>query len=204
MMKVLTLAFVSVLSASVAQAQIVPDRTLPQNTEAVTKDNVTTITGGTQTNQNLFHSFEQFSLPNGVEAFFNNAPEITNIFTRVTGSLPSTINGLIRANGVANLFFLNPNGILFGPNATLDIGGSFLATTANSIQFNDGGQFSALASSSTSLLSLNVPIGLGFGSNSHSIRLQGAGHNLTLENPLLSPVVGEGATNGLQTEKGSL
>ncbi|ARV61007.1 hypothetical protein BZZ01_22415 [Nostocales cyanobacterium HT-58-2] len=147
---------VSAFSSDSAIAQIVPDGTLPNNSSVTTQDNIRVITGGTQAGSNLFHSFQEFSIPTGSTAYFNNGLDIQNIISRVTGKSISNIDGILRANGKANLFFMNPNGIIFGRDAKLDIGGSFLATTANAIQFGNQGLFRATSvEASSSLLSVN-------------------------------------------------
>jgi filamentous hemagglutinin family protein len=163
-------------------AQPIPDGTLGVESSVVTPKVINgipsdQIDGGAIRGANLFHSFEQFSVITGHTAYFNNTPDIKNIISRVTGGAVSNIDGSIRTNGTANVFLLNPNGIIFGPNASLDIRGSFLASTASSLDFADGTQFSATAPQTTPLLTVSVPIGLQFGTAAGSIRNQSRATN---------------------------
>jgi filamentous hemagglutinin family protein len=201
---VLTTSLVSALLwVQPIAAQIVPDTTLPVGERSqVTGNPNMQIDGGARRGGNLFHSFSQFSVPTGGSAYFNNAVDVQNIFSRVTGGAVSNIDGVIRANGTANLFLLNPNGILFGPNARLNIGGSFVATTADSINFADNFQYSATNPQTLPLLTVSVPTGLQMGANPGRIEVQGTGYDLSLAVPIFSPIIRGGSTAGLRVPIG--
>ncbi|MBP0017767.1 MAG: filamentous hemagglutinin N-terminal domain-containing protein [Cyanobacteria bacterium SBLK] len=190
-------------SASAAQAQIVPDGTLGGESSQLNPhvdlngQLVDLIEGGAIRGNNLFHSFLEFNVNEGQRAYFSNPTDIFNIFSRVTGGHPSQILGTLGVNGGANLFLLNPNGILFGAHARLDIRGSFVATTADRFMFGNGLEYSAIAPQSPSpLLTINITPGLQYGSHGGQITNRGiletggdlllAGGNLDLQGQLLA------------------
>ncbi len=153
-------------ATSPARAQIVPDVTLGSKNSTVkpNKDlRSDQIDGGVVRGTNLFHSFREFNIEKGRGVYFTNPDGIENIISRVTGGRHSKILGTLGVLGNANLFLLNPNGILFGRNARLDVRGSFLASTANSLKFAGGKQFSTVAPQTPPLLTVSVPVGLQFG-----------------------------------------
>jgi filamentous hemagglutinin family protein len=128
------------------------------------------ITGGARPNNGttLFHSFGDFSLGTPESAnFLNDSPGLAtaNILSRVTGGNPSNIFGTIDTSGFpgANLFLMNPAGILFGPTAQLNVAGSFHATTADYIGLADGTHFNAIPSAGAdALLTAAAPSAFGF------------------------------------------
>src|SRR5436309_233316 len=125
------------------------------------------ISGGTIRGTNQFHSLGLFNVGTLDVATFNGPNGIVNILTRVTGGVRSDIDGTIRTTiPGANLFLMNPSGIMFGPNASLDIGatlsppqpGSFFATTANYLRLADGMGFSAIPNFAQDALLTSAPV----------------------------------------------
>ncbi|MEM6399762.1 MAG: filamentous hemagglutinin N-terminal domain-containing protein [Cyanobacteria bacterium P01_D01_bin.116] len=141
---------------NVATAQIIPDNTLGAESSRVLPNGaIDKIDGGALRDKNLFHSFKEFNINNGQSVYFNNPSGIENILTRVTGGNASNILGTLGVDGAANLFLINPTGIVFGENARLDLGGSFVGTTANRLQFGEQGDFSATNPQAPGLLTVN-------------------------------------------------
>jgi filamentous hemagglutinin family protein len=180
-------------------AQITPDGSVPTTVEQ-TEENMQ-INGGEREGNNLFHSFDEFSIPEGMEAIFENATDIENIFTRVTGESVSNIDGILSTQGDANFFFINPNGIVFGDNASLNVGGSFIASSADSIQFEDGSEFSATNPSEPILDLTGFPVGLNLGNNPGAIIVNGNGGQLTRDS-LSNPISKNTNVEGLQVQEG--
>ncbi|BAY60396.1 filamentous hemagglutinin-like protein [Calothrix brevissima NIES-22] len=153
----------SVLAQS---SNIVPDDTLKSESSLVEQNflglPIELIQGGAIRGVNLFHSFREFNISEGRSAYFiSPSADIQNILARVTGSNPSLIFGVLgtlQSDGSvsnANLFLINPNGIIFGKNGSLNVGGSFVATTANAVNFNHQGLFSASTPEVPQLLTIN-------------------------------------------------
>src|SRR5215510_159212 len=124
---------------------------------------------------NLFHSFGQFDLSNGESATFTGPNTIANIIGRVTGGSPSSIDGTIRSQMPgANFYLLNPSGVMFGPNASLDVSGSFHVSTADYLRLADGAKFFTHLAQ-TSVLSVAPPEAFGFlGRTPAPISMQGS------------------------------
>ncbi|WP_424102910.1 filamentous hemagglutinin N-terminal domain-containing protein [Moorena producens] len=168
----------SLLAATTALGQITPDNTLGNESSVVTPNvNVNgtlidLIEGGAIRESNLFHSFQDFNVAEFGRVYFGLPAGVANILSRVTGTNVSNILGTLGVLDNANLFLINPNGIVFGANSRLDIRGSFFGSTADSVLFDDGTVFSAKNSNGKPLLTINIPSGLQYGSNPGSITNQ--------------------------------
>ncbi|MGA0200311.1 MAG: filamentous hemagglutinin N-terminal domain-containing protein, partial [Prochlorotrichaceae cyanobacterium] len=146
---------------------------LPANAQSITADGTTPtqitetgsqidISGGTIAGPNQFHSFDQFGVPSGSTANFQAPQPVENVMGRVTGGNPSVIDGTVKVSGAeANLYLMNPAGMVFGKDATLDVPGSFNATSATGIGFEGGGEFRATGSNDYNQL-VNSPNSFNF------------------------------------------
>ncbi|HEY9606536.1 MAG TPA: CHAT domain-containing protein [Allocoleopsis sp.] len=133
----------TIAAAQAQSIQSAPDGT---GTVVIPNGQQLDISGGTLSKDgaNLFHSFEQFGLNSGQIANFLSNPQIRNIFGRVVSGNPSIIDGLIQVSGgTSNLLLMNPAGIIFGPNASLNVPAAFTATTATGIGFGENNWFNA-------------------------------------------------------------
>ncbi|MGB7444799.1 MAG: filamentous hemagglutinin N-terminal domain-containing protein, partial [Coleofasciculaceae cyanobacterium] len=155
------LSLAIILSSASVTAQIIPDNTLGTEASRVTDSvDFERIDGGAARGINLFHSFQEFNVLEEQQVYFANPTGIENILSRVTGANGSDIFGTLGVLGNANLFLINPNGIVFGPNAQLDVAGSFVGSTASGLDFPDGSNFSATNPEAPPLLTVNLTPGL--------------------------------------------
>src|SRR5215212_3954903 len=135
----------ALLAAAPVQAQIVTDGSVGPKVSLRGGEIKIGAELGSRRGDNLFHSFEKFGIATGQTATFTGPGTIKNVISRVTGGEISNIDGTLRSTvGQADLYFLNPAGVMFGPNATLDVPGSFHVSTAHELRFADGASFSAL------------------------------------------------------------
>ncbi|NUN64388.1 filamentous hemagglutinin N-terminal domain-containing protein [Pseudanabaena biceps] len=163
------LSLANLLIADHVLAQILPDQTTGTQVipnliiQGLSSD---LVQAGTLRGANLFHSFLELNVASDRGLYFSNPASVSNIFARVTGANPSNILGRLGVLGNANLFLLNPNGVLFGENSSLAIAGSLYVSTSDQLRFADGTTFSTNNPESSALLTSSIPVGLGFGTNS--------------------------------------
>lgn len=159
--RILTLALGGLIGAVCAEGGVVTDGSLGTATTLSGPNYAINANLGQTRGGNLFQSFSQFNLNLGERATFSGPASISTIIARVTGG-SSSIDGTISSsiNG-ANLYLLNPAGIMFGPNASLDVSGSFHATTADYLKLGTSGRFEATVNGSTSLTT-DPPSAFGF------------------------------------------
>jgi filamentous hemagglutinin family protein len=170
-------------------SQVISDQTLPIPTKVTPSGKIFEITEGTSVGHNLFHSFMNFSIQQGdIVQFINNNPIIQNVFARVTGTSESNISnidGTIQSGGLFqsfDLFLINSNGIIFGSQASLDLKGSFVATTAKAIGFGDKGNFGVsnpLTKNDLLLLTVNPSVFFFDQVRPNSILYESNGKNVT-------------------------
>jgi filamentous hemagglutinin family protein len=200
-----------VMESSVCYADVQSDNTVGTQVSSNTQAQLFQISGGSAIDQNLLHSFLNFSVETGWTAKFQlpSNTNILNVIARVTGADVSNINGTLAIDNVGypvNLFLINPNGIIFGPNSALNLSGSFIASTAESVDFSSGYRFSVKDSASPSpVLTLGVPVGLQFGTNPGPIVGQftesGSGLILASEKQTLALVGGAISLQGHQIDR---
>lgn len=176
---------ISVLSTLFSQniyAQIATDGSLGA---AVTLNDPNVQIGetlGTRVGNNLFHSFEIFNIASNGSATFTGS-NLDNVISRVTGGQPSQIDGVLRSEvSNANLFFINPAGVMFGSGSSVDVPAAFHLSTAAELRFSDNSVFSAVTSGD-STLSIAAPEAFGFFAASNNGNIEISGSQLNLNSP---------------------
>jgi filamentous hemagglutinin family protein len=188
------------LTQSTLYAEVILDGTLGFKNTLTGPNYLLDAKLGQQVGANLFHSFSEFNLTADESITFSGPENINNIINRVTGGNPSNINGgLYSTIPNANIYFLNPFGVVFGPNATLNIPGSFHVSTADILYLQEGGKFDAIKPSN-SLLTSAAPSAFGFLTNSSAdLSIQGSKLSISPRNTL-SIIGGQIKINQAQVE----
>lgn len=167
-------AIAAALAATPAFAQVATDGSVGARTTLAGPRYNVADTLGTRVGRNLVHSFSQFNIRAGEQATFTGFSVIDNIIARITGGSPSLIDGAVRVEMAgANLFLVNPSGLVFGPGASIDVPGAFYASTAQTMRFADGSVVDMRAASPVSLTAA-PPSAFGFDTAGAAITLQGA------------------------------
>ncbi len=155
-------AAIILLSPVHGDCQIVLDGTVGPSMSLAGADVVIGDDLGTTVGSNLFHSFSEFNVNTGQSATFSGPASITNIISRVTGASPSIIDGVLGTSiSGANMFLANPNGVVFGPNARIDVDGAFAVTSSGYIELGEVGRFDAI-DPAQSILTVDNPAAFGF------------------------------------------
>lgn len=143
-------------------AEITLDGSLGRSGALIGPDYAITADLGKQIGGNLFHSFRDFNLDQSESATFSGPNTINNVISRVTGGNRSQLNGTLRSTiPNADVYFLNPAGILFGEGAKLEVQGSFHASTADTLRLGSDGEFNA-SDIEKSVLTVAAPSAFGF------------------------------------------
>ncbi|MEA3187085.1 MAG: hypothetical protein QOD99_915 [Chthoniobacter sp.] len=163
-------------SASALHAGIVADGSLGPGSSLSGPNFSIPASLGKKAGPNLFHSFSTFNIAMGESATFSGPADVQNVLARVTGGSASSIDGLLRSTiANANFFLINPRGVMFGPNASVDVGGAFVVTTGDHVAFADGSRFNASPGATDAILTMAPPAAFGFlSAHSGVISMQGS------------------------------
>src|SRR5688572_29189882 len=158
-----TIVLLTLIASGALAGTVVHDGSLGPG-KTLQGPNYTILPGdGRQVGGNLFHSFSKLNLAAGESAIFTGPTSVHNVLARVTDGTRSEIDGTLRCSiPGANLFFMNPAGMVFGPNSAIDIDGAFVATTADVINLGDGGRFAGDTVAENSVLTSADPSAFGF------------------------------------------
>ncbi len=193
------LLVVACIFSPFAYSEVILDGSMGTNGSLAGPDYQITEDLGQRAGGNLFHSFGQFNINSAESATFSGSAGINNVISRVTGGQASTIDGTFRSTiPGANVYFLNPSGVIFGVNASLDVQGSLHASTANYLKFKDGVKFETGLAKANQILTTASPEAFGFLNDAPaSISISG-GNNKVLkvpENTTLSLIGGDISLN---------